>query len=286
MNTGFIDPSLLVQNARDKRLSLFLCGPGVGSVGHASRKHIQQVLQHNHNCEVIFGEDLDKKNSNVPTKADLQTIETAFAHKVDFTLLMLNSPGSIAELGTFSMIPNIMHRLYVIVPRRFFDAESYIARGPLSLMASASSNNIFYIEEGNNSALAASLNFPVMMYKYIKTQDGKKYAEKVTRHFKGKDFKRDDYEKYIVPQKADFVCALTASAIFLHGNPTFSELMNFLHLEPKSLSDALSVLFKSNSISKTSGGRYLLIKGLESTELNLFDKNKLSKRRSHQIAFS
>jgi len=286
VNRSFIDPSLLVQTARDKSLTLFLCGPGIGSAGHDSRKYIQNILTDDHHCEVVFGEDLDKKRNSGSTRADLQTLETAFAHKVDFTILMLNSPGSIAELGTFSMIPNIMHRLYVIVPRRFFDAKSYIARGPLSLMSSASNNNIFYIEEGNDEALVSSLNFPVMMYKYIKASDGKRYAEKVTKHFRNKDFERGDYEQYFLPQKASFIEALTASAIFLHGNPTFSELMDFLHLEPKSLTDALSKLFQKNSITKSTGGRYILAQGLSSPELEFFDKNKLSKRRSHQIAFS
>lgn len=112
-----IGPHLLKKTVKNRKTDVFLCGPGYGGENFSVREYIRTSLTEIDNVSVHYGEEIEKISSFRRAKKDLQTLEAEFAHTVDFTLLMLESPGSMAELGTFSMIPNICSRLVVLVPK-------------------------------------------------------------------------------------------------------------------------------------------------------------------------
>ena len=105
-----IGPHLLSAQALKKPTKVFLCGPGIGGANYRIREFARETLSRLPRVEVHFGEDIEKQAKFKKKRRDLQTLELEFAHAVDFTLLLLESPGSIAELGTFSMVENIRGR--------------------------------------------------------------------------------------------------------------------------------------------------------------------------------
>ncbi len=181
---SLIDPVLFKTPVRQHNLNIFLCGPGRSSEGFQLRQHIKELLEKNYQATVSFGEELIDKKFRHTKRVDLQTLEAQFAHVTDFTILLLESPGAIAELGTFSMIENIRARLFVVVPTRFFGAESYIARGPLSLISSFSANNIIYYDLKKMAGVDSALKFPVALYKFVKSEDGSAYFRDAIYQFR------------------------------------------------------------------------------------------------------
>ncbi|MGE0667677.1 MAG: hypothetical protein AB7O49_14060 [Sphingomonadales bacterium] len=119
-NLSVFDPGLLCKEAAYRPLNVFLCGPGYGTEAHTLRSAVRDMLTGYKNVRVTYGEEIDPDELRVSTRMDLQTLESSFAHNVDFTVLMLDSPGAMAELGTFSMIDNVRPRLYILVSSMFF----------------------------------------------------------------------------------------------------------------------------------------------------------------------
>jgi hypothetical protein len=63
--------------------------------------------------------------------SDLVTFEEHLAGLSDVIVLVVESPGAIAELGAFSVSPAIADRLLVLVAEIHYEQESFIKLGPL-----------------------------------------------------------------------------------------------------------------------------------------------------------
>jgi hypothetical protein len=268
------DPRILKKQAFDKPLRVFLCGPGVDSTRYGFRDNIRNALQRFPNVEIVLGEDLDPKK-HMLKRSDLQSAETTFAHMVDFTVLLLESPGAIAELGTFSMMPNVRPRLFVMVPSRFYASESYIARGPLSIIAKEHVNNIIYFNETKQSDAIRSLDLPVTLFKYANAANPffslirsgpTKYVE-------------DQYLPAFKKAKDEFFDLVALMAVIILELPTFPMLVSLTKFDPKDLNKALSRLYKKKSIQRT-GSVYRSLKGYSDPKLQLIDTTFLSKTKS------
>src|SRR5580700_188772 len=96
---SLIRPSLFGLDVQRQPLKVFICGPGDEARGFALRKSVQSYVSRIPECKTVFGEEITSKSISV-RRADLQTLESKLAQSVDFTILLLESPGSIAELGT------------------------------------------------------------------------------------------------------------------------------------------------------------------------------------------
>lgn len=281
-----IDPSLLVKSAREKPLEIFLCGPGIGSPSFSLREHIKSTLMDEFNAKVHYGEDLDRLKRRHTNRVDLQTLEAQFAHTVDFTLLMLDSPGSIAELGTFSMISNIRPRLFVVVANHFYGAESYIARGPLSLVASYSPSNIIYYDPGKKKEVKSKLLYPVCLYKYAKHIDPNNYYANAIRKFTGNKFESNAYESYFNEIKENFIESATLAAINVFYRPTFAEIVQRLTVKPDDVRTALRKLMSDGKVEKVGGRVYRSLVGFSDPTLAAFNSTLLSRRRAELLATS
>lgn len=279
-----IDPNLLKNSAKTQPLDIFLCGPGETSSGYKIRQNVKTLLEYKYNGRVTFGEDLEEKKRRGTTLVDLQTLEAQFAHQVDFTILMLESPGSIAELGTFSMIPNIMARLYIIVPNRFYQSSGYIARGPLSLISTYSSKNIIYYDDKDENSLSHGLMYPICLYKFAKEHQGYKYYANAISQFQKRKFERDAYTAYFDPIRTEFIDTLTLSTINILKEPSFAELVRWLSFQPEEVSSSLHRLFKRKSVEKINNRSYRAINGYSDKLLYLFNSSLLSKRRAEVLA--
>lgn len=89
---------------------------------HAKRTDILERL--------LLAEDLQDWMSDA-VYADLITLERHLAGLADLVVLFVESPGSIAELGSFVLVPEIANKLLVFMRANEFRKNSFIALGPL-----------------------------------------------------------------------------------------------------------------------------------------------------------
>ncbi len=147
---------LFNKDFRNQRVEIFLCGPGFLHGEFDWRTKIRAMLDRYSGVNVIFGEDIISKK--IPARIrlqirqekinkDLLTAEIKLALGTDATLLLANSPGALAELGTFCAIENISKKLFVMVNETHHGGESYISRGPLSYLNKINSMSVIYYNE-------------------------------------------------------------------------------------------------------------------------------------------
>ncbi len=118
---------------------LFLCG------GLHSTSQYQPLLSARH---VLYHELVSGRHSDLASRlklaediqdwfrdgkyGDLVTFEEHLAGLSSVILLVVESPGSIAELGAFAVTPAINSRLIALIDEQHFEAESFIRLGPIN----------------------------------------------------------------------------------------------------------------------------------------------------------
>jgi hypothetical protein len=74
--------------------------------------------------------------------SDLLEFEKDIAQICELVLLITEGAGSFVELGSFSIINEIKEKLLLVIRRRFVDAQSYIARGPVAALRKSHPNSV------------------------------------------------------------------------------------------------------------------------------------------------
>ncbi len=80
---------------------------------------------------MIQAEDITREFDFFRSYDDLLVFETDLAQIVELIILFCESEGSLAELGAFSMIEDIMKRLFVVVSEKHWNEPSFVKLGPL-----------------------------------------------------------------------------------------------------------------------------------------------------------
>lgn len=116
--------------------SLFFCG-GVRGTGKESPKSLRDYLFRKRGlrlkANIVFAEDANQIYRETKY-TDLITFEEDIARIVSSVVVIVESPGSYAELGAFAMNPTISQSLRAIVQTKFSEAESFIRFGPIEKM--------------------------------------------------------------------------------------------------------------------------------------------------------
>ena len=191
-----IQPTLLKTAAQNVSSRVFVCGPGYSSEGIAIRDMARDALQEIPSVKALYGEEIESQSRYKKQLTDLQTLEVRFAHNVDFTLLILESPGSIAELGTFTQITGIRERLIVLLSGKFYRAESYISRGPLSLLTRLNPNSVIYFDAENKNEMLDRVRYPLTFFKYAQYLNRFEYLKNTMLRYQRKP---TNYSSYIKP---------------------------------------------------------------------------------------
>ena len=112
----------------------FLCG----GTTDASAKHFTSVRDYiikkaddllggvKHVLAEVIADDFDQRLYD-----DLISLETDVANISSAIVLVCESPGSIAELGAFSQVPDISSKLLAFVERTLYQKKSFIRDGPV-----------------------------------------------------------------------------------------------------------------------------------------------------------
>lgn len=276
-----IQPTLLKKAALDVSSRVFVCGPGYSSDGISVRDMSRDALQEIPNVKAIYGEEIESQSNYKMQSTDLQTLEVRFAQDVDFTLLILESPGSIAELGTFTQIPGIRERMIVLLSGRFYRAESYISRGPLSLLTRINPNSVIYFDAENKSEMQDRVRYPLTFFKYAQYLHRSDYVRNTRLRYQKK---ATDYSAYIKPVRDQYQMATTLIAILTSDRPSYAELLLSSGLHPNQLNSALHGLYKAGKIGKVGSGRYRSVNGFADDLLEPFSSTAISKSRSKRLA--
>lgn len=132
----------------------FLCGgiptsifDSVNNKRHfpSVRSYIAAKLEVNFSSLVFVNAEDVKDWSSYNIYSDLIEFERDVAHICKSIVLFVESAGSIAELGSFAIIPEISRKLIVFVNQEYSAEDSYISLGPLKKLHNTYSN-IHYIK--------------------------------------------------------------------------------------------------------------------------------------------
>ena len=114
---------------------ILLCGGGISEAGGAFKSCRDIFLSHirSHDCsfrdKVVLAEQVFQYFKHSAYK-DLLRFEQDLAGLSSLTVIFSESAGSIAELGSFSVLKPIQDRLLVVMHEDDADKESFIWRGP------------------------------------------------------------------------------------------------------------------------------------------------------------
>jgi len=272
-----IQPTLLKSAGQRVSSRVFVCGPGYSSDGIAIRDMARDALKKIPNVQAVYGEEIEELTSYKKQSTDLQTLEVRFAHDVDFTLLILESPGSIAELGTFTQLPGIRERLIVLLSGRFYRAESYISRGPLSLLTGLNPNSVIYFDPDKEDEMLDRVRYPLTFFKYAQYLHRFDYLRNTMLRYQRTV---PDYSSYIKPIRTKYQMATALISILAGDRPSYADLLLSSGLAPRQLNSALHGLYEAAKIEKVGSGRYRSIAGFTDDLLEPFSSTEISKMRS------
>lgn len=241
----------------------------------------REALQKIPNVKAFYGEDIENITSYKKQSTDLQTLEVRFAHDVDFTLLILESPGSIAELGSFTELPGIRERLFVLLSGRFYRAESYISRGPLSLLTKLNPNSVIYFDVENETEMLNRVRYPLTFFKYAHYLKRFDYLKNTRLRYQRN---LNEYSNFIKPIREKYQMATVLISILAGDRPSYADLLLSSGLAPKQLNSALHGLYADRKVEKVGSGRYRSNNGFRDDLLEPFSSTEISRTRSLKLS--
>jgi hypothetical protein len=150
----------------------FLCGGNPSPVFDSSsskqrflsiRAYISAKLAIKHpDLYVKNAEDVKDWNS-YSAYEDLIDFEKDIAHICKTIVLFVESAGSIAELGSFAVIPEISEKLLVFVEDKYSGSNSFLTHGPLKKLKDQESSSVCYIPWATEKVRIDGTNLDVMV---------------------------------------------------------------------------------------------------------------------------
>lgn len=112
---------------------MFLVGAGQESptsIRESIRKELTSRRYYSW-LDVYYPEELFEELMQSRAHFDLLSLENLLAKSVHVVVIILESPGAIAELGAFANHRGLRDRLVVVVDKKYRRAKSFIALGPV-----------------------------------------------------------------------------------------------------------------------------------------------------------
>lgn len=139
---------VLVKN----QFNVFLIGSAHGvrnSLRDPLRKELLEVLYYP-SLDVFYPEELFDELFQGRDQIDLLRLENLLAKSVHVIVIVLESPGAIAELGAFANHEELKRRLVVIVDQKYKKDKSFIMLGPVRMLKKTNNAVIYYNFEDRN----------------------------------------------------------------------------------------------------------------------------------------
>jgi hypothetical protein len=131
-----------------KSINIFL----IGQATKNSSKSLRGILRNelikkplNYKMlEIYYPEEIFDELIQGKKKFDLLDLENMLADSVNAVVIILESPGSIAELGAFSNNKRFAKKLLVIVDKKYKRQKSFIILGPIKYLNDTKNGKIIY----------------------------------------------------------------------------------------------------------------------------------------------
>lgn len=159
---------------------VFLCGgqqPDGNNRPLFARSHFHNWLQENDpemTQRIILAEKVNDWSEDGVYR-ELFTLEKHLAALANVIVLFAESPGSIAELGAFSALPEVKEKLLVFVQTKNYEKRSFIKLGPIKLLQPEENKQVriypWEVDDNNfvvGSSLTSHLPF---IYKDVSASD-------------------------------------------------------------------------------------------------------------------
>ena len=118
---------------RERSLTVFLVGASQESstsIRESIRKELIGLRYRNW-LDVYYPEELFEELIRSGDHFDLLNLENLLAESVHAVVIILESPGAIAELGSFANHKKLRDRLIVVIDEKYRKANSFIILGPV-----------------------------------------------------------------------------------------------------------------------------------------------------------
>jgi hypothetical protein len=92
-------------------------------------------------------------------RQDLLTLENLLAKGVSAVVVLLQSPGTFAELGAFANHPQLKNKLVIVLEPRFERSQSFIMTGPVRHLRKETTSRVVYrqLDDKNIGSLAKEI---------------------------------------------------------------------------------------------------------------------------------
>lgn len=252
-----------VQN-RPQRI--FLCGgqiPKDGGVPRSLRAVLMALLDKDHaslRSKIILAEEAADwyHSPNSPHFPNLVDLEDQIGALSSLILLIIESAGSIAELGAFSFIPSFRAKLSVVLESSFQYEHSFIMDGPLAMVEKESKENGgrggWYAFDWHNKTK------PI-----INSRRALKAADKIIEEILYPAIQKTHGSEIFNAKNLEHQILLAADLIGLSGPLLISEIMEMLEgldlktekkIEQKRVEGFLFLLENLGHLRKTRAGHY------------------------------
>ncbi|MHC4663037.1 MAG: retron St85 family effector protein [Planctomycetota bacterium] len=144
-------------------ISIFLCGGGKPE--HCQlRANIRNRINNfrsKYKYTTFFPEDLFMELIRGPKRRDLLSLENILAESATSVAILLQSPGTFAELGAFSNHNKLNNKLIILVENKYKSSKSFLNYGPLRYLKNKknSQSKVIYthISEANSEDIARNI---------------------------------------------------------------------------------------------------------------------------------
>ncbi|OKL40003.1 retron St85 family effector protein [Pontibacter flavimaris] len=142
---------LIYKKDVDYSLNIFLCGADTNKT-KSIRNLLNIEFQKDAKFNTVFPEfvfaSLFKKKKN-----NLFELEDDLAKNVDVIVLPLEGPGTLCELGAFTMNEELLPKIIAINDRKYDKKKSFINLGPVDLIRKQNSKNYILFEKGKEELI-------------------------------------------------------------------------------------------------------------------------------------
>ncbi|MBI4546862.1 MAG: hypothetical protein HY707_02705 [Ignavibacteriae bacterium] len=120
-------------SAATNDVSIFLCGGAGAQEGNFRRDIGDEIVakRSKYRYLVFYPEDMFLELILGHQKYDLLTLENLLAQSVSAVVILLQSPGTFAELGAFSNHPFLKKKLIIVMDPKYRTSQSFINTGPI-----------------------------------------------------------------------------------------------------------------------------------------------------------
>jgi len=127
-------------------VSIFLCGGSSPSESQFRRDLGSTVsaTKSKYRYSVYYAEDMFVELILGHQRQDLLTLENLLAESVSAVVILLQSPGTFAELGAFSNHPRLKDRLLVVIDPHHQRSQSFINTGPVRHLQKQTKSKVIY----------------------------------------------------------------------------------------------------------------------------------------------